>query len=333
MTLCTAWIRQANNSEELVFATDSTLTGGEKWNNGIKLFELPRKDCLLCFAGSTIRAYPLVLNLISSIKFDKYLRKSDTEIVEVLNFISDLFTQLIKTIVSEIKNEDIHQLRSEAKFLFGGWCWSTSSFRIWQLYYSKDIEGFLFKELTEDNTKTRFYTFLGDPEEIIEQEAKRRFKQMLIDEDIYDSKLNMEPLAVLRDIALDKGIREVDGSLQIAKIYKSGNSEFFGIHWPSSDGEPYFQGRKYSEYTKPNIRFIDPDTCELINHDLPQSISNLSEINFGFYTDLVTECYPNGNIKDNITEKQNHVLKALFQDIAYTNFISLTEITEEDAIL
>ena len=86
MTLCTAWIRQSNNTEELVFATDSTLTGGEKWDNGIKLFELPRKDCLLCFAGSTFRAYPLILNLVSSIKFNSYLSKPETDITEVLNY-------------------------------------------------------------------------------------------------------------------------------------------------------------------------------------------------------------------------------------------------------
>ena len=42
MTLCTAWVRQINNTDELIFATDSMLTGGEKWDHGIKLFELPR---------------------------------------------------------------------------------------------------------------------------------------------------------------------------------------------------------------------------------------------------------------------------------------------------
>lgn len=333
MTLCTAWIRQANNTEELVFATDSTLTGGEKWDNGIKLFELPRKDCLLCFAGSTIRAYPLVLNLITSIKFDKRLSKPNTEIVEVLGYISELFTQLIKTIVSEIKGEDIHELRTGAKFLFGGWCWRTSSFRIWHLYYSKDSEGFLFSELTNDESKTRFYTFLGDPEDEIQAEAKRRFRKIQFEEDTVDTKLNMEPLAVLRDMALSKDIREVGGSLQIAKIYKSGISEFFGIYWPSSEGKPYLQGREYNEYTKPNIRFIDPDTCELINHDLPNTITNLSDIDFGIYADLVSECYPDGKLKDNISEKDNHTLKGLFQEIAYSNFISLTDFTEEDAII
>lgn len=333
MTLCTAWIRQSNNTEELVFATDSTLTGGEKWDNGIKLFELPRKDCLLCFAGSTFRAYPLILNLVSSIKFNTYLSKPETDITEVLNYISDLFTNLIKTIVSEIHGEDIHELRSGAKFLFGGWCWQSSSFPIWHLYYSGDAEGFLFKELTSDDTKTRFYTFLGDPQEAVEKEAKDRFKKLLMEEDKYDSKLNMEPLFILRDIALDKAIREVGGSLQIAKVYKSGRSEFFGIYWPSSDGEPHFQGRKYTVYTKPDIRYINPDTCELIFHDLPQTIANLHDIDFGNYHEFVTDCYPNGKLKCNITERENQILKSIFHDIAYTNFLDSMDYNVEDAML
>lgn len=96
MTLCTAYIRQVNDTEELVFATDSCLTGGEKWKHGIKLFELPRKDCLLCFAGSTIRACPLVLNLISSIHLDSYLQSPASKLDEVLLYLSDLFSGLVK---------------------------------------------------------------------------------------------------------------------------------------------------------------------------------------------------------------------------------------------
>lgn len=331
MTLCTAWIRQSNNTEELVFATDSTLTGGEKWDNGIKLFELPRKDCLLCFAGSTFRAYPLILNLVSSIKFNTYLSKPETDITEVLNYISDLFTNLIKTIVSEIHGEDIHELRSGAKFLFGGWCWQSSSFRIWHLYYSGDAEGFLFKELTSDDTKTRFYTFLGDPQEAVEKEAKDRFKKLLMEEDKYDSKLNMEPLFILRDIALDKTIREVGGSLQIAKVYKSGRSEFFGILWPSSQGKPYFQGREYNDYNKPRIKYLNPDTCELMDLEVPKKLNELSEYNFGMFSDLIAECYPEGKLKDNISEKERHILKSVIQEITYSEFVKETEKQEEEA--
>jgi len=331
MTLCTAWIRQSANTEELVFATDSTLTGGEKWDKGIKLFELPRKDCLLCFAGSTFRAYPLILNLISSIKFNAYLRKPETDILEVLNYISDLFTNLIKSIVSEIEGEDIHELRSGAKFLFGGWCWQSSSFRIWNLCYSSDAEGFLFNELTSDETKTRFYTFMGDPEETVEIEAKERFKKLLMEEDRFDYKLNMEPLFILRDIALERDIREVGGSLQIAKVYKSGRSEFFGILWPSSLGKPYFQGREYNSYNKPPIKYFNPDTCELMDLEVPKRLDDLLESNFGMFSDLIAECYPEGKLKENVSEKERHILKSVFQEITYAKFIEHTEEQEEDA--
>ena len=121
MTLCVAWIRQVGDTEELVFATDSMLTGGEKWEHGIKLFELPRKDCLLCFCGSTGRAYPLILNLISSIGFEQNLRSASTNILEMLEHITELFTSLTKEIIKEIASEDIHELRGGADFLFGGW--------------------------------------------------------------------------------------------------------------------------------------------------------------------------------------------------------------------
>lgn len=170
MTLCTAFIRQANDTEELVFATDSCLTGGEKWKHGIKLFELPRKDCLLCFAGNTSRAYPLVLNLVSSIHLNSYLQSPSARLDEVLTYLSELFTELVKKIISEIAGEDIHGLRGDAQFLFGGWDWEKSSFRVWKLNYSKDAEGFIFVELS-DNGKKKFYTFLGDAAIDVEKEA------------------------------------------------------------------------------------------------------------------------------------------------------------------
>jgi hypothetical protein len=308
MTLCTAWVRQINNMGELVFATDSTLTGGEKWDHGIKLFELPRKDCLLCFTGQTGRAYPLILNLVSSLKFNKQLENPETSISEILNYISELFTGLIKTVVSEIRDENIHELRGSARFLFGGWCWQTTCFRIWKLYYSQDAEGFLFDELTNDTNKTRFYTFMGEAKHIdIEKDAKDRFHSMLREEDKLDSKLDMEPLQVLRSIAIDTSVREVGGSLQIAKVYKSGRSEFFGIYWPSISGKPCFQGREYDEYTKPTVRYYSPDTFEITDLELPERIGKITEDIFKRDTEFMLECYPDGEIKSDLPDRDRFI--------------------------
>ena len=101
MTLCIAWIRQEqDDNKELVFATDSCLTGsGEVWKHGVKLFELPRKDCLLCFAGETDKAYPLILNLISSIKFDQKVINQHTDLRQVLDYLCNTFTEVINSLV------------------------------------------------------------------------------------------------------------------------------------------------------------------------------------------------------------------------------------------
>ncbi|GAB5566145.1 MAG: hypothetical protein Wins2KO_32080 [Winogradskyella sp.] len=325
MTLCTAHIRQANDTEELVFATDSCLTGGEKWKHGIKLFELPRKDCLLCFAGATFRAYPLVLNMVSSIHLDNYLQSPSATLEEVLEFLSEQFTTLVKTI-TEVDKSRIHQERGSAQFLFGGWDWqqgSNGAFRVWKLYYNQDVEGFVFDELTNDSNQTMFYTFLGNADIDVEKEAKERFKKLLSDEDKFGKKLDMEPLNILRSISLDKAIREVDGSLQIAKVYKSNRTEFFGVYWESSKGIPCFQGREYNEINKPLIRYFNPDTFEIIESDLPEHLQTVDEETYPDDYELVRECYDeDGYLKDTVSEKQKHVLRLVFKDVAYRQFIS-----------
>lgn len=322
MTLCTAYIRQANDTEELVFATDSCLTGGEKWKHGIKLFELPRKDCLLCFAGDTMRAYPLVLNLVSSIHLDKYLQSPSTKLDEVLVFLSDLFTELVKKIISEIPGENIHELRGGAKFLFGGWDWEKGSFRVWKLHYSAEVEGFIFDELNGNSSKKRFYTFLGDPSPEIEEEAFKNYKKMVYDDDKQDDPIDMEPLKILRDISLNKEVREVDGSLQIAKVYKSNRFEFFGIYWESSKGKPCFQGREYNEINKPLVRYFNPDTFEIIESDLPNKLYNISEDVYLDNFEFVQSCFDeSGFLKDNLSEKTKHELRLIFKDVAYRQFL------------
>lgn len=151
----------------------------------------------------------------------------------------------------------------------------------------------------------------------------------MIDEDKLDSKLDMEPLKLLREIALDASIREVGGSLQIAKVYKSSRTEFFGITWPSSDSPPHFQGRKYNTITKPPVRYLNPDTFEIMEMDLPNKISLDDEEIYGIHLDFVRECYPHGEINENISERDRHRIKSILKDVAYTQFMKNQEEAEE----
>jgi hypothetical protein len=332
MTLCVAWIREAQDSEELVFATDSTLTGGEKWNHGVKLFELPRRDCLLCFAGETYRAYPLILNLIATIKHNEKLQDPTLDLQEVLYGIAEIFTELVKSIFEKPSGDTSH-IGAEAKFLFGGWSWRESKFKIWRLYYSTDAKGFVFHEEAIEN-KLGKITFLGDPEgdtetgeKNIVDTANKKYKEALIKKERFDGRLDMEPLDVLVDMCRDSSIREVDGAIQIGKIYRSGTNEFFGMMWQSVKGKPTFLGKIYNKHNKPKVKYLDPDTCELLEDDIPKSLVNIQEFSgsddFGF----LESCYSQEDnfLKENISEKEKEKLISIFREHSYSTFLKTAE--------
>lgn len=332
MTLCAAWIREVDDSKELVFATDSTLTGGEKWNHGVKLFELPRQDCLLCFAGETYRAYPLILNLTAAIKHNERLRNPKLDIAEVLYSVADLFTELVRSIFNKPKG-DADYIGSEAKFLFGGWSWRENRFRIWRLHYSLDAEGFIFVEETQ-SSRSRVCVFLGDPEDAkknIADMAQQRYKDELTRLDKFDSQLDMEPLSVLIDMSRDKGVYEVDGALQIGKVYRSGSNEFFGIMWPSVEGDSYFLGKKYARHNKPRVRYYDPDTSELLEDQLPKSLATMNEFSHSDDFEFLQDCYSQeGNfLKTSVSEQDRERLIGIFREHSYQVFRHAAETNPE----
>jgi hypothetical protein len=327
MTLCVSWIRKVNNREELIFATDSELRGGgEKWDKGVKLFEMPNKDALLSFTGSTSRAYPLILNLISSINYDDLFFKDTYTLDDLKEHIIDLFSSLIKTISDFV--EDKHKVRGEARFLFGGWDWDSSQFRIWYLLYDDKSERFIANELTDDSEKNKFHVFIGevsDDKIDIEEIANERLTKTLIEENRLYNNFDMEPIKILRDIALDKEVIGVGGSLQIAKVYKSNKTEFFGTYWQSSKGKPYFQGVKYDETKKPLVRYFDPDSFEIIESEIPYKLKHFNEDDFGDDFQFVNECYEKGFLKENLSENKKHRLKTIFKDVAFRLYIKNQE--------
>jgi len=168
---------------------------------------------------------------------------------------------------------------------------------------------------------------------ILRKMQKMTYKDLIYKEDKQDDPLDMEPLKVLKDISLNKSIREVDGSLQIAKVYKSNRTEFFGIYWESSKGKPCFQGREYNEMNKPLVRYFDPDTFELIESDLPNRLTQIPEEIYGEYYDFVKESFDeSGYMKSNLQEKDKHALRLIFKDIAYRQFLQMQEKQEEEIV-
>lgn len=324
MTLCVSWIRKVNNIEELIFATDSCLSGGERWHSGVKLFELPRKDCLICFAGETNRTYPLILNLISSIKFDEHLLSTNTDTVEVLEYLSTLFTSLCNSITGYAP-QTFEEALGEFEFLFGGWSWKQSKFKLWKLKYKFETSAFVHDEV-DDNEM--FFEFIGDEtdkaEELLKEEIKNNGK-------IFARNFDMEPFKVLLTMIRKDEYTTIDGAIQIAKIHPPGSTEFFGVLWPSIDGKKTFLGKDVSFENNPAVNFIDPDTATIIGEELPEKLTVIDEATYGVNTEFVKKCYPNGTLKIELTKRENHILKSIFNDIAYSRFLESENAEIENA--
>ena len=80
--------------------------------------------------------------------------------------------------------------------------------------------------------------------------------------------------------------RWVEACFQIAKVYKSSRTEFFGIAWPASGSAPHFQGRKYHPSARPQVRYLNPDTFEIMELDLPEKIPLADEAIYGAHMEV-----------------------------------------------
>jgi hypothetical protein len=171
---------------------------------------------------------------------------------------------------------------------------------------------------------------LGDPEteaNNVTQKAEDKYRQEIIKRDKFDGKLDMEPLTVLLEMIRDIALREVDGAIQIGKIYRSGINEFFGVMWPSINGNPSFLGRVYSKHAKPRIKYFDPDTCEVIEEEIPKSLVNIDDFNGSEDYEFLRECYSRENyfIKEKLTESEKERLITIFREHSYKVFLEAAE--------
>jgi hypothetical protein len=108
--------------------------------------------------------------------------------------------------------------------------------------------------------------------------------------------------------------------------------------WQSVKGKHTFLGRDLNPYIKPQIRFLDPDSGIILDLELPKKINKLSpELiskikadDFGTEFNFIEECYPDGEQKPGLTEKQKEMLLAIFKDNSYKQF--LVSLSEEENV-
>lgn len=258
MTLSMAWVRRLPTGDELVFASDSRLRGGESWDSSPKVLQLPRTDSLISFAGKTYRAYPLMLQLVRAIRMHEPSRERRVPLPAAKGHALRVMNQM----VSQIDDLPEGQERPDDldfEFILGGYSWQESKFRIWTLHRDESLGELTFRPAVPwagQGTGHKVLAIIGD----VAQEAHARLQTLLERRGkLGMGHLDMEPFEVLRDMLRSGEFPTIGGAPQVAKVYPYLQSALLPVMWPDKDGTPHAAGRPALSYETFPFQAIDPD--------------------------------------------------------------------------
>lgn len=259
MTLSLAWKRTIGETEELIIATDSRLRFGCAWDCCPKIFNLPRSDSAICFAGDTMHAYPIMLQIKNSIEMYPKLSSRAMDIRDARGHFLRLMTkmrQLIHDLPSNLKKPE----SPNTFFIFAGYSWASQDFKIWIIKYDSFTDQFIHETPQ---------TIMKNPIAVTGDDVKEVRKRIY---DLLESRgkkpgdgMDMEPFEVLRDKIREKSNEAIGGPPQLLKIYKHMNTMPYGIFWPDGDSKQVtYLGRPILDYEMVPFPILDPDTFETI---------------------------------------------------------------------
>lgn len=263
MTISMGWIRTLKNGDqELVFASDSRVRFGGRWDCCPKLFPLPRQDCVICFAGETAYAYPFIIQAISSIENHIRALTRAMTITEVRGHL----LKLLNNMVSMHKEAPAGFGEPDLSLIFGGYCWKTSKFNLWLLKYNRGSRRFEYcppyywRGKGKGNHYRKQIILIGDyQEDAYENIALKLTERGKLDNGGFD----MEPLEVLRDM-IKENRTYIGGSPQVLKVLKHLHVRPYAIYEPSTKILS-FNGRPLLPYETTDHFILNIETLEMIH--------------------------------------------------------------------
>ncbi len=279
MTLSIAWVRQSGTAHELIFASDSRLSGGGNVDQCQKVFALPREDCCIAFAGSTMIAYPFILQLQNTINEYKKVFDRAVDITKMHGRIVSLLNRFIGDHEGTIPGDFEDDLLGTA-FLFGGWSWRMSKFYIWRIFYDKTLRKYVsastgvWSALSLPRTHPVQIAFVGDyiPDflRILRDRLASQIKSAPVAGEAV--KLNYEPLAILAEMLSNprftdrkqdlKGL--IGGAPQVTKVYPFLRTMNYAIEWQVRSKFVYaIKGRMIADFELFTVPGLNPFTGEV----------------------------------------------------------------------
>lgn len=246
------YLNERIGTSELVVASDSRLSGGVRWDCCPKIFPLDRKDCVICFTGSTYYAYPIILQIQKYINMHDKIKSRAIDISDlakpILNIVNDMYGAVYDFPSCGQEDPDVN-------FVFAGYSCKFKNFIVRHFRYEQASKCFVVERLPD-----RKFHFFGDET----REATIKSLRMLMPQKNVRRRISMEPLHVLIEMIGSPEFDSIGGAPQIYKLYPFANNIPLNVFWPSKrTGGIYFCGRKLLQYEKNKYLVIDPENFEM----------------------------------------------------------------------
>lgn len=265
MTISVAWVRTAGKSQELMFASDSRLCFGARWDCCPKILALPRNDAAISFAGDTHYAYPVMLQAIAAVMQHPKTLNRGLDLRDLKGHLLRVLNDMLALVHDLPKVEGLDHT-PKTDFLLGGWSWKSNHYKIWHLHFDAQLKKFTYRPTSRwaGANKDKVFALVGD--------YKEEFKKRLVDllrkkRKLDQGGFDMEPLEVLRDMLRDGTFDKIGGAPQVMKVYKYASCKPYATFWPTkASGKVALLGRPLMDYEMSEYFVIDTDTLETIRH-------------------------------------------------------------------
>lgn len=240
MTITIVWRRKFSGVDEIIFASDSRLSAGYRWDCAQKIFPIDGPNFCISFAGSADFAFPCIFQFQCMVK---NYPKFSTGAAPISLMVKDFIT-IVNQLLGLVDDRILAQFNSTT-FLVAGYDFSNGEMYGKEIKYNKTsrkYEKFDFGGFRSGAAKAAigfagegyqdFFSGLG------KLVAKRK------------TELNYEPLEVLAEIIYKQGKGStIGGSPQLVKVYRHRNYLPYAVKKNKEEGAALF-GRPLLDYEK-----------------------------------------------------------------------------------
>lgn len=279
MTIAIAWIRRLLDCEELVFTTDSRLSGTAfNFDACPKVLTLPRSDCAIAFAGETDHAYPMMHQVAFAFEAHAPLKRRSIDLPAAKTHALKIINSMAADLRPSAHYHGAAPQIPNADFLFGGYSWVRKEFLLWTITYSSKDAAYIAKpapwigintnsgRVALLKRKARSFRPIGQIAIAGDQAplAEDRLIAAIREKNAQNvmSKLDYEPFEIVRDMLRDPApSHTIGGAPQVVKVYQYSDAAPLGTWWPDrAEGLPFLQGRRCFGFERLERFFLDPDT-------------------------------------------------------------------------